>query len=81
MNMILKYDEALQKALNKDWFTSFYKREDLASDIEVDQINSLVKELGEEVLFEYFEIREDMVLQKEYVQDVLDYLNECKEDM
>lgn len=76
--MILKYDEALKKALNPDWFKSFYNKEDLASDIEVDKINSLVKELGEDILFDYFEIHEDMVLQKEYVEDLLDYLEEIK---
>ncbi len=78
--MILKYDEALEKAENKDWFKSFYKREDLASDSEVNQINTLVKELGEDVLFDYFEIKEDMVLQKEYVLDLLDYLEDVKEE-
>jgi hypothetical protein len=74
--MILKYDEALEKAENKDWFKSFYKREDLASDSEVNQINTLVKELGEDVLFDYVEIKEAMVLQKEYVLDLLDYLED-----
>lgn len=77
--MILTYDEALEKAENKDWFKSFYKREDLASNSEVNQINTLVKELGEDVLFDYFEIKEDMVLQKEYVLDLLDYLKDVKE--
>ena len=76
--MILKYDEALMKAENPDWFKNFYKKEDLASDDEVDEINTLVKELGENVLFDYFEIKEDMVLQKDYVMDLLDYLNEIK---
>jgi hypothetical protein len=74
--MILKYDEALEKAENKDWFKSFYKREDLASDSELNQINTLVKELGEDVLFDYVEIKEAMVLQKEYVLDLLDYLED-----
>ena len=78
--MILKYDEALKIAENPDWFKSFYKKEDLASDSDVDRINSLVKELGEEVLFDYFEIKEDMVLQKEYVQDLIDYLLDLKEE-
>ena len=78
--MILTYDEALEKAENKDWFKSFYKREDLASDSEVKEINTLVKELGEDVLFDYFEIKEDMVLQKEYVLDLLDYLEDVKEE-
>lgn len=78
--MILKYDEALEKAENKDWFKCFYKREDLASDSEVKEINTLVKELGEDVLFDYFEIKEDMVLQKEYVLDLLDYLEDVKEE-
>ena len=79
--MILTYDEALNLAENKDWFKSFYKKEDLASDDEVLQINTLVKELGENVLFDYFEIKEDMVLQKEYVEDLLDYLKEIKDNI
>lgn len=74
--MILTYDEALKKAENPDWFKNFYKREDLATDIQVKEINDLVAKLGEDVLFDYFEIKEDMVLQEEYVQDLLDYLNE-----
>ena len=77
--MILTYDEALKKAENPDWFKSFYKKEDLASDMDVNKINSLVKELGEDILFDYFEIKEDMVLQKEYVIDLLDYLYEIKD--
>ena len=77
--MILTYDEALKKAENPDWFKGFYKKEDLASDMDVNKINSLVKELGEDILFDYFEIKEDMVLQKEYVIDLLDYLYEIKE--
>ena len=55
--MILTYDEALKKANNPDWFKSFYKKEDLASDDEVLKINNLVKEVGEDKLFEYFEIK------------------------
>lgn len=78
--MILKYEEALQKAENPEWFKSFYKKEDLALDSQVDEINQLVKELGENVLFEYFDIKEDMVLQQEYVLDLLDYLYEIKEE-
>ena len=78
--MILTYDEALQKAENPDWFKGFYKKEDLASDIDVNKINNLVKELGEDILFDYFEIKEDMVLQKEYVEDLLLYLEEIKEE-
>lgn len=76
--MILTYDEGLKKASNPDWFKSFYKKEDLASDEEVLQINTLVKEVGEDILFEYFEIKEDMVLQKEYVLDLIEYLEDVK---
>jgi len=78
--MILKYDEALKRAANPDWFKSFYKREEIATDSEVDEINSLVKELGVEVLFEYFDIKDDMLLQSEYVDDLLDYLYDLKEN-
>ena len=68
----------MNKASNKDWFKNFYKKEDLASDDEVNKINALVKEVGEEYLFEYFEIKEDMVLQKEYVLDLIEYLEDIK---
>ena len=77
--MILTYDEALKRASNPDWFKSFYNKDELASDEEVLQINNLVKEVGEDKLFEYFEIKEDMVLQKEYVLDLIEYLEETKE--
>lgn len=78
--MILKYNEALAKATNPNWFKSFYKQEDLASDSDVDKINELVKQLGEQVLFDYFEIKEDMVLQAIYVDDLLDYLYDLLEE-
>ena len=77
--MILTYDEALAKSANPDWFKSFYKREDIASDEEVSKINNLVKIVGEDKLFDYFQIYEDMLLQNEYVEDLIWYLNELKE--
>lgn len=76
--MILKYEEALKKATNQDWFKQFYKPEDLASDDEVEQINSLAKEVGISYLDEYLEMKDDMVLQKEYVEDLIEYLEDCK---
>ena len=76
--MILTYDEALKKANNPDWFKSFYNKDDLANDEEVLKINNLVKEVGEDKLFEYFEIKEDMILQKEYVLDLIEYLEDIK---
>ena len=77
--MILTYDEAKNKADNPTWFSFFYKREEIASDEEVNQINSVVKVVGEDKLHEYFQIKEDMLLQKEYVEDLMWYLNEIKE--
>ena len=78
--MILKYDEALKRASNPAWFKSFYNRNEIATDDEVNEINSLVKELGENVLFEYFDIKDDMLLQSEYVDDLLDYLYDLKDN-
>ena len=78
--MILKYDEALKRASNPEWFKSFYNRNEIATDDEVNEINSLVKELGENVLFEYFDIKDDMLLQSEYVDDLLDYLYDLKDN-
>lgn len=79
--MILKYDEALERSENKEWFKSFFKKEDLCSDEEVDVINNLVNEVGEDKLFSYFEIKEDMVLQKYYYDDLLDYLEDLIDEM
>lgn len=77
--MILKYNEALNKATNPEWFKSFYKKDEVATDEEVDQINALVKMVGEDKLFDYFQIREDMLVQQEYVEDLIWYLTELKE--
>lgn len=73
--MILKYDEALKRAENPDWFRNFYPKEIVASDEEVDKINELAKKKGEHLLNEYFDQTEDFLLLKEYVQDIIDYLN------
>lgn len=76
--MILTYDEALQKSSNPEWFKSIYKKDEIASDSEVLEINNLVKEVGEEALFDYFSIKEDLFIQKEYVLDLIDYLEDLK---
>lgn len=77
--MILTYDEGLAKATNKEWFLSFFKKEDIASDEEVSIINKLVLEVGVKYLNEYLEDDEDIILQREYVDDLIDYLNEVKQ--
>jgi hypothetical protein len=70
---ILRYSEALEKSENKDWFKSFYNENDYASDEEVAKINQLA--LGKEKLMEeYFEDTHDILLQKEYVLDLIDFL-------
>lgn len=79
--MILKYKEGLLRAENKDWFLSFYKEEDIASDEEVDLINSLAIEVGIDKLYDYLEMDDDIILQREYVEDLIDYLKECKEQI
>ncbi len=76
--MILTYDEALARSSNKEWFKSFYKKDDLASDEEVNAINKLVLEVGINYLDDYLEMKDDTILQKEYVLDLIDYLNEVK---
>lgn len=75
--MILTYDEALDKAENKEWFKNTYKKEEICTDEEVKEINDLVCRVGEKALFDYFSIYEDMFLQREYKDDLLDYLNDC----
>lgn len=78
--MILTYEEGLAKASNKEWFLSFFKRDEIASDEEVKMINNLVLEVGINYLNEYLEDDEDIILQREYVLDLIDYLNEVKEN-
>ncbi len=74
--MILTYDEALERASNKEWFKSVYKREDIISDEDVKEINALAKKAGPKALMSYFEIDDDMFLQKEYKDDLIDYLED-----
>ena len=74
--MILTYDEALVRATNKEWFKQTYKREEIVSDAEVKEINDLVKKTGEKALQDYFETDDDLFLQKEYKDDLIDYLND-----
>ncbi len=79
--MILKYDEALKKASNKEWFKSFYKKDEVSSDDTVNEINELVNELGgNQILTNYFEISDDMILLKMYEDDLLDYLYDLKDE-
>lgn len=73
---ILTYNEGLERASNKDWFVKFYKVEDICSDDEVRQINELASKINPNPLPEYFEMDEDIMLQKEYFEDLLEELNE-----
>lgn len=79
--MILTYDEGIIRATNPEWFKSFFKREDIASDEEVKKINSLVNEVGISYLDEYLEDDSDIILQKDYVYDLIEYLEQVKGDI
>ncbi len=74
--MILTYDEALERSANKEWFKSVYKREDIISDEEVKEINALVLKASPKALEVYFETKDDLFLQKEYKDDLIDYLED-----
>lgn len=76
--MILTYDEGLKRASNPDWFKSFFKRDDIATDEEVDKINTLAQEVGISYLNDYLEDDSDIILQSEYVDDLIAYLEEVK---
>lgn len=76
--MILTYDEGLKRASNPEWFKSFFKRDDIATDEEVAKINLLAKEVGISYLNEYLEDDSDIILQREYVTDLISYLEEVK---
>lgn len=76
--MILTYDEGLKRASNPEWFKSFFKRDEIAADEEVKKINELALEVGLSYLKEYLEEDRDVILQREYVADLISYLEEVK---
>lgn len=76
--MILTYDEGFKRASNPEWFKSFFKRDEIAMDEEVKKINELALEVGLSYLKEYLEEDRDVILQREYVADLISYLEEVK---
>ncbi|OKZ90605.1 MAG: hypothetical protein BHW10_02495 [Clostridium sp. CAG:307_30_263] len=74
--MILTYDEGFKRASNPEWFKSFFKRDEIATDEEVKKINELALEVGLSYLKEYLEEDRDVILQREYVADLISYLEE-----
>lgn len=76
--MILTYDEGFKRASNPEWFKSFFKRDEIATDEEVKKINELALEVGLSYLMEYLEEDRDVILQREYVADLISYLEEVK---
>lgn len=76
--MILTYDEGFKRASNPEWFKSFFKRDEIAKDEEVKKINELALEVGLSYLKEYLEEDRDVILQREYVADLISYLEEVK---
>lgn len=76
--MILTYDEGFKRASNPEWFKSFFKRGEIATDEEVKKINELALEVGLSYLKEYLEEDRDVILQREYVADLISYLEEVK---
>lgn len=76
--MILTYDEGFKRASNPEWFKSFFKRDEIATDEEVKKINELALEVGLSYLKEYLKEDRDVILQREYVADLISYLEEVK---
>lgn len=76
--MILTYDEGFKRASNPEWFKSFFKRDEIATDGEIKKINELALEVGLSYLKEYLEEDRDVILQREYVADLISYLEEVK---
>ena len=76
---ILKYSEELKRANNTDWFINTYKEEEICNDIEVDEINKLVDEVSDKALIVYFGFNDDLMLQKEYYDDLYDFLLDVKD--
>lgn len=52
---LLTYDEALEKAENKNWFVEFYKKDEVCTDLEVAQANELAESISATCLKEFLE--------------------------
>lgn len=76
---ILKYSEALKRSSNPDWFLNTYKEEEICNDSEVDEINKLVDEVSDKALIAYFGFNDDLMLQREYYDDLYDFLLDVKD--
>jgi len=75
---LLTYDEALEKAENKEWFKNFYSREEVCLDEEVKEANELAASIGPNVLEDYFKQNQDMLLLGMYYDSLMDYLEDLK---
>ncbi len=75
---LLTYDEALEKAENKNWFTEFYKRDEVCSDEEVKEANELAESISKTCLKEFFGEDQDVLLLNIYYDNLMDYLEDLK---
>lgn len=75
---LLTYDEALEKAENKNWFVEFYKKDEVCTDLEVAQANELAESISASCLKEFFGEDQDILLLNIYYDNLMDYLEDLK---
>ncbi len=75
---LLTYDEALERAENKNWFVNFYKKDEVCTDEEVREANELAESISATCLKDFFGEDADVLLLNIYYDNLMDYLEDLK---
>ncbi len=75
---LLTYDEALERAENKNWFINFYKKDEVCTDEEVREANELAESISATCLKDFFGEDADVLLLNIYYDNLMDYLEDLK---
>lgn len=75
---LLTYDEALDRAENKNWFKNFYSKDEVCTDQEVREANELARSISSTCLKDFFGEDADVLLLNIYYDNLMDYLEDLK---
>ena len=75
---LLTYDEALDRAENKNWFINFYSKDEVCTDQEVREANELARSISATCLKDFFGEDADVLLLNIYYDNLMDYLEDLK---
>lgn len=75
---LLTYDEALERAENKNWFINFYSKDEVCTDEEVREANELASSISATCLKDFFGEDADVLLLNIYYDNLMDYLEDLK---